>query len=210
MARISTGKNSKQDYQTPKEFVKAIEQRFGKISLDLAARSYNKVCERYLAPCTGPEGPLPFDREAYGIDSFDHNWAELYEKLGGIFWDNCEFNDIGRWSNRHKEMAVKGCNSLLLIPYGTTKAFMANVLGSADIYFLEGRLAFIPGESFPKDCVVAHYYPGCDGNVFFWDWKRDRIVAEFKAVWKDRLDITDSECRPFDQYSNLKKMAKGE
>lgn len=182
MARISTGKIVNKITKLLQSFIKAVEKRFGKISLDLAARSYNKVCDRYLAPCTGPEGPLPLDKEAYGIDSFDHDWAELYKTLGGVFWNNCEFGYIGNWSSRHKEMSARGCNSLLLIPFGTTKAFMSNVLGSADIYLLEGRLQFIPGESFPKDCIIAHYHPGAEGNICFWDWKRDRIVSMFEKV----------------------------
>jgi hypothetical protein len=179
MARISTGKNSKQDYQTPKALIESVEKRFGKITLDLAARSYNKVCDNYLAPCTGPEGPLSLDKEAYGIDSFDHDWAELYKKLGGNFWLNCEFGDIGKWSARCALEANKGAQILLLIPYGTTKAFMANVVGKANLYLLEGRLQFIAGESFPKDCVIAHYGPAPDGGICFWDWKNDKITHVF-------------------------------
>jgi hypothetical protein len=175
MARISTGKNSKQDYQTQKELIQACEKRFGKLTLDLAARSYNKVCDRYIAPCTGPEGTLPLDKAAYRIDSFDHDWSLLYQELGGVFWLNCEFGDIARWSAKCALEASKGANILLLIPYGTTKAFMANVLGVADLYLLEGRLQFIPGESFPKDCVIAHYHTDTKGDVLFWDWKNNII-----------------------------------
>lgn len=175
MARISTGKNSKQDYQTPKALIEAVEKRFGPITLDLAARSYNKVCSMYIAPCTGPEGPLPFDEEAFGIDSFDYDWSYLHDQFGGIFWLNCEFGDIGRWSEKCKIEGAKGANLLLLIPYGTTKAFMKNVLGKANLYMLEGRLQFIPGESFPKDCVIAHYKPDAFGHIYFWDWKTDTI-----------------------------------
>ena len=179
MARISTGKLSKQDYQTPKEFVAAVEKRFGKITLDLAARSYNRICERYLAPCTGPEGPLPFDKEAYGIDSFDHNWSEIYKQLGGLFYLNCEFGDIDKWAARCMAESANGAVITLLIPYGTTKAFRKRVLKHADLYLLEGRLQFIPGESFPKDCLIANYYPGSGGKLCFWDWKHDIITADY-------------------------------
>jgi len=176
MARISTGKNSKQDYQTPKQLIEACEKRFGKITLDLAARSYNKACERYIAPCTGPEGPLPFDKEAYAIDSFDQDWSRLYAELGGIFWLNCEFSDIASWAKKCYVDSCNGANITLLIPYGTTKAFRRWVLGKADLYMLEGRLQFIPGESFPKDCMICHFYPGSGKNLYFWDWKKDDLV----------------------------------
>jgi hypothetical protein len=180
MARISTGKDSKQDYQTQIELVRAVEKRFGKITLDLAARSYNKICDKYLAPCTGPEGPLPFDKEAYGIDSFDYCWADIYYELQGLFWLNCEFGDIDRWSAKCKKEAENGAKIALLIPYGTTKAFMKNVLANADVYLLEGRLHFIKGQSFPKDCLIAIYSKYTSGNIYFWDWKKDIIKAKFR------------------------------
>lgn len=182
MARISTGKNSKQDYQTPKELIKACENHFGKITLDLAARSYNKVCDRYIAPCTGPEGPLPLDKEAYAIDSFDHSWAKFYSVLGGLFWLNCEFGDIEAWSSKYVLEAKDGARGLLLIPFGTTKAFVKNVIGKADLYYLIGRLQFIPGESFPKDCVICHYYPGAGDFSCYWDWKSDILYHQSTMI----------------------------
>jgi hypothetical protein len=188
MARISTGKNSKQDYKTPKEFVKAVEKRFGPITLDLAARDYNKVCDRYLAPCTGPEGPLPYDDNAYGIDSFDYNWADIYGRLGGLFYLNCEFGSIDKWAARCLAESAKGAVITLLIPYGTTKAFRKQVLKHADLYLLEGRLQFIPGESFPKDCLIAHYYPGSGGHLCFWDWKTDEITARYEIDTSPHFD----------------------
>jgi hypothetical protein len=186
MARISTGKNSKQDYQTPKQLIEVCEKRFGKLTLDLAARSYNKVCSNYIAPCTGPEGPLPLDKEAFRIDSFDHDWSLLYKELGGTFWLNCEFGNIANWRKKCASEASRGANILLLIPYGTTTAFIKNVLGVADVYMLVGRLQFIPGESFPKDCVVAHYHPGATGDILFWDWKKNVLKYGYYQRFNDK------------------------
>lgn len=76
-ARISTGKDSKQDYATPVELMLAIRKRFGPISFDLAAHNHNRKNNNYFAPCTSAEGPMPFDAKAYGMDAFDHPWAEL-------------------------------------------------------------------------------------------------------------------------------------
>jgi hypothetical protein len=41
---------SKQDYGTPKDFLKAVEERFGVITFDLAAHKGNNVCPNYFAP----------------------------------------------------------------------------------------------------------------------------------------------------------------
>ena len=76
-ARISTGKGNKQDYATPADFMAAVTARFGPIAFDLAAHSGNAKSPNYFAPVTGPEGPLPLDRAAFGMDAFDHPWFEL-------------------------------------------------------------------------------------------------------------------------------------
>lgn len=49
-ARISTGADSKQDYQTPADFKAAVEGRFGPIVFDLAAHAGNALCSEYYAP----------------------------------------------------------------------------------------------------------------------------------------------------------------
>jgi hypothetical protein len=76
-ARISTGKNNKQDYKTPDDLMEAVVRRFGPIAFDLAAHAGNTRSPNYFAPSTGPEGPLPLDPKAYGMDAFDHPWARL-------------------------------------------------------------------------------------------------------------------------------------
>jgi hypothetical protein len=65
--RITRGKDSKQDYATPAEFIAAVEKRFGPIQFDLAAHRANKRHERYFAPLhfVEPYDPeKPFDAEA--------------------------------------------------------------------------------------------------------------------------------------------------
>jgi hypothetical protein len=48
--RVTSGTESKQDYQTPKSLMEAIKKRFGPISFDLAAHAGNKQHPRYFAP----------------------------------------------------------------------------------------------------------------------------------------------------------------
>lgn len=188
MARISSGSNSKQDYQTPKALIEACEKRFGKITVDLAAHKDNKVCPRYI---TTEE---LWTTEAFGADTFKFRWHKLTEEFGGVLWLNPPFGEIPKFSKKCAEEAELGANVLLLIPYGTTKAFMSNVLGESDIYMLEGRLQFIPGKSFPKDCVVVHYYKNATGSIYFWDWRNDRISNSFVCLNK-----------ALDDYKNMQK-----
>jgi hypothetical protein len=110
----------------------------------------------------------------------------LYKELGGTFWLNCEFGNIANWRKKCASEASRGANILLLIPYGTTTAFIKNVLGVADVYMLVGRLQFIPGESFPKDCVVAHYHPGATGDILFWDWKKNVLKYGYYQRFNDK------------------------
>lgn len=183
MARISSGSGSKQDYQTPKEFISACIKRFGLIGLDLAAHAGNHVVPCYIAPCTGPDGPQPFDPQAVAMDTFDQDWAELHQKYGRL-WLNPPFSEIGRFAERCCKESEKGAEILLLIPYGTTAAFNKYVLDKADLYMLKGRLQFIEGESFPKDCLIAHYSSGVSRDnlppeIKFWDWKKDEILKTY-------------------------------
>ena len=76
-ARISTGRDNKQDYATPADLMAAVTGRFGPIAFDLAAHAGNAKSPNYFAPVTGREGPLPFDPEAFGMDAFDHDWSRL-------------------------------------------------------------------------------------------------------------------------------------
>ena len=194
-ARISTGANSKQDYTTPDEFVKAVVNRFGPIDFDLAARDYNTRSPNYFAPATGPEGPLPFDPKAYGTDAFDSSWAKVSDKFRrkngdkGLLWLNCEFDDIPRWSSRCRNEAIMGANILLLTPAAIANWFADNIAGQADVYLLLGRISFIPGQTYNKDCMLSHFYPNPSDRastlgdnafnsvrrMYVWDWKRNEI-----------------------------------
>lgn len=196
-ARISTGLNSKQDYTTPDDFMAAVALRFGPIAFDLAAHAGNARSPNYFAPVTGPEGPLPLDPKAHGMDAFDFSWAKVSDKFRrrdrskGVLWLNCEFADIPKWSSRCRNEAMLGANILLLTPAAVGSNWFAdNIAGQADVYLLKGRLSFLPGESYNKDCTISHFYqnPGnraetLGDNDFspmhrmcLWDWKRDKIL----------------------------------
>lgn len=78
--RVTSGEESKQDYATPDDFIKAVESRFGPIQFDLAAHASNKKHERYLAPShlvtTGTAEELKISKQ--GVDFLDtHTKMEM-------------------------------------------------------------------------------------------------------------------------------------
>lgn len=163
-ARISTGPDSKQDYKTQADLMASIVKRWGPISFDLAALAANTQSPNYFAPCTGPEGPLPFDKAAYGIDAFDHSWEKLstnhFRRDGfiGLLWLNCEFNDIPTWAARCRDEAEKGANILLLTPASVGANWYSDLIAPyADTYVLKPRLSFIPKHTYNKDCMISHF-----------------------------------------------------
>jgi len=163
-ARISTGPDSKQDYETPADFMAAVVARFGPITFDLAAHAENNQSSNYFAPCTGSEGPLPRDPRAFGIDAFDHPWAHLstsrFRRDGefGLLWLNCEFSDIPSWASKCRDEAACQANILLLTPAAVGAVWFSDLVAPyADTYLLKPRLSFIPGEPYNRDCMLSHF-----------------------------------------------------
>jgi hypothetical protein len=203
-ARISTGSDSRQDYKTPADFMTAVARRFGPIAFDLAAHAANKQSPNYFAPCTGPAGPMPRDVDAFGMDAFDHSWSLLSDSLfarkkepghhvRGLLWLNCEFNDIEKWARRCCREAALGANILLLTPAAVGANWFRDLIaGHGDIYLLNGRLSFIPGQTYNKDCMLTHFYQDfADRDAILgatleaaqqlcvWDWRNDIICARW-------------------------------
>ena len=195
-ARISTGKGNKQDYATPADFMAAVAKRFGPITFDLAAHAGNAKSPNYFAPVTGPEGPMPRDPKAFGMDAFDHSWSKLssnrFCNMGrkGLLWLNCEFNDIPRWTARVRDESEKGANILSLTPASVGSVWFDTLVASyANVYLLRPRISFIPGEPYNKDCMLAHFVSPSDRDnrdtgfpfICTWDWKKDEITHTWRG-----------------------------
>jgi DNA N-6-adenine-methyltransferase (Dam) len=164
-ARISSGKDSRQDYATPPEFIAAVERKFGPIQFDLAAHAGNAKHARYFAPITDPQ--------AYGVDAFAHQWFALSRQFpDGPLWLNCEFNAAAHWAKRCAFEATFGANILLLTPVAITNWFYDYIVERADVYLLKGRLCFDGKSPFPKDCMLSHFHPHATGAITVWDWKK--------------------------------------
>jgi phage N-6-adenine-methyltransferase len=74
---------SKQDYGTPWPLIRAIEKRWGRLTIDLAATRHNSKAPK----CITPEE-----------DSLKQDWSE---RIGdGLGWLNPPFEDIDPWAKK--------------------------------------------------------------------------------------------------------------
>ncbi len=186
MVRMSTGSDSKQDYQTPFELTKkAIPARFGEITFDLAAVFANKQHDRYYTD----SAEEVFSKKAYGADALapGRDWAELTGMFGGFLWLNPPFKTIEPWARKCKEEGKRGANILFLVPAAVgANWFRDNVFGEADRYYLNGRLSFIPGETYMKDCMVCHFHSEMSNKAFVWTWREN--VLHIGESYADRIE----------------------
>lgn len=169
MVSISTGKDSKQDYQTPPEFIKAVEARFGKILFDLAASAHNTQHPDYFNEAT---------------DSLKQDWAALAKTLHhkppglGLLWLNPPFANITPWAHKCMIECVKsdfpwGIRIAFLVPASVGSRWFADyVSGEANVFFLTGRLSFDGKAPFMKDCLLALYGPRTGEVMETWDWRK--------------------------------------
>jgi hypothetical protein len=166
---------SKQDVGTPKEFLDAVEKRFGKITLDLAAHQDNHVCDSWLGP-----GGLLSDSL-----SSEANWKTLSphdQYTGnqiGICYLNPPFGNISDFVYKCAEQKALGNKIAVLLPMALeTKWYTNFVYRQAYTLILKPRLKFVGHENvFPKGLILAYY-----DNLFYpkqaielWDWKSDVI-----------------------------------
>lgn len=170
--------NSKQDYGTPWPLIRAIEHRWGKLTIDLAAREDNKK-----APlCITPEE-----------DSLKADWAE---KIGdGLGFLNPEFADIDPWAAQCARYAARSTSFLMLTPASIGAEWFADHCeGNAEIVGLRPRIKFEGchvldkktglrkcGElcagcaSYPKDCCLTLWGGRFEDEPVFQTWRWDAI-----------------------------------
>lgn len=143
---------SKQDYGTPREFIEAVERRFGPISFDLAASSHNKVVDAY------------FDERK---DSLKQTWR----RIPGLLWLNPPFGDIDPWAEKCADESKHGARIAFLTPASVgANWFQDRVVPSAHVLELSPRLSFDGVHPFPKDLVLSVFYAGLTGRSG-WRWR---------------------------------------
>lgn len=144
--------NSKQDYCTPKDFLYAVETRFGRIKFDLAADQKNHVAPFFFSETD---------------NALEYSWHEL----GGLLFLNPPFGNIEPWAQKCHEESLNGAHILFLTPASVGSEWFANYVDDkAHVLFLRPRLSFDGINSYPKDCILSFYCRSCSGYET-WKWK---------------------------------------
>jgi phage N-6-adenine-methyltransferase len=148
---------SKQTYATPKEFLDAVEARFGRLGFDLAAEEHTAVA-----------GPVDFF--AKEDDALKQDWLEVSHSRE-FCWLNPPFGDIASFAEKCALESRRGVRILMLVPASIgSNWFRDHVLGKAMVLGLNPRMSFDGIAMYPKDlmlCVYAHGVNGFDQ----WVWK---------------------------------------
>jgi phage N-6-adenine-methyltransferase len=145
---------SKQDYKTPREFLDAVEARWGKLTFDLAANASNSV--------TGSRYWNTYQDSL----SAKRNWQ--HKNLGPNLWLNPPFGKITPWAKKCSETVGKKIFFLVPASVGSNwyKDFCHDV---ASVYYLSPRLSFDGKAPFPKDIMLA-VYGTFVGRHICWRW----------------------------------------
>jgi hypothetical protein len=164
MARVSTGKGSKQDYGTPGAFMVQIRKHF-KGELDLAANEENKKCKYFLG--TG----------GFNVDSLSICWNHYDFEHWGWLWLNPPYNDIAPWYEKCQRESKMGAKIVSLVPMDSAASWFDYVPGHAGIWHLQGRIKFDGAkDSCSKDCALHIWAPAYANTFKVWNWKEDRFL----------------------------------
>lgn len=158
MAPAQKPGRSKQDYQTPPEFLAAVKRRFGirEFAIDLAADADNAAA------------PIWYNEEA---DALTQPWGPVE---GGHRWSWCNppFAKLAPWVEKAWTESRAGAHVLMLVPAGVGANWWRDfVHGKAFVLLLNGRLTFV-GEPtcYPKDCCLLIYGPDVAPGYDVWSW----------------------------------------
>lgn len=148
---------------TPREFLDAVQGRFGAIGIDLAAVASNRVVGSYL----GPDHDVPWRRNALSAEC-QWNWGAI----AGLRWLNPPYDRIEPWAAKCAEQSTIGpARIAMLVPASVgSNWFAEHVFGKALVLFLRPRLTFVGHATpYPKDLMLAVYAepPG----VECWKWR---------------------------------------
>jgi DNA (cytosine-5)-methyltransferase 1 len=132
---------SRQDYETPDEFMSAVAMRFGPIGFDLAAQEHNAKRRHFFSP---------------EQDSLAQDWVKALGYEWG--WLNPPFKNMRPWVSKCREESARGARVLSLAPAAVGSEWFGDLVistGWVQVLFLAPRLKFV-GESdpYPKDLML--------------------------------------------------------
>lgn len=162
---------TKQDYRTPPEFVRAVEWRYGQIVLDLAAKDGDEV--KPLLEHITPEQ-----------DSLKVPWPTR-RHASGVYFLNPPFRDPLPWARKAAEWratAAPGVVLAFLILASVDTLWWRTYVRDHAIARTVNRIKFLGAdETYPKPLALLLYDPrySSTGNALdFWDWRVDLKLAE--------------------------------
>lgn len=130
---------SRQDYETPSEFLRAVVRRFGPIRYDVACTKENSKGQHFL-----------------GDNTLTLDWS----RFDGNIWCNPPFADIGTWAKKFSdECFARPAFSFLLVPASIgTDWFAKHVKDRAFVLGIAPRLTFVGcSDPYPKGLMTAVY-----------------------------------------------------
>lgn len=149
---------SRQDYETPDEFLDAVRKFLGieNFSFDLAADDGNYVAKPFF---TIEDNALIQDwKLAAG---------------GGWAWLNPPFGKLSPWVEKARIEGQRGAKIAMLVPAGVgSNWWRDHVHNHARILLLNGRISFDGEAPYPKDCALLLYGPGGLPGYDIWSWNR--------------------------------------
>lgn len=151
------GGNTKQDYGTPWEFIRAVEAKWGPLLCDLA--------------CTRENAKAPKGYYFPEVDSLKADWSADYPT--GNLWLNPPFKLIDPWAEKCAWHGVRRDGLIFLLTPASigTDWFRARVYGNARVLGVSPRLTF-EGEKdpYPKDLMLSIFGKATDGFAL-WKYK---------------------------------------
>jgi hypothetical protein len=145
---------------TPREFLDAVERRFGAIGWDLAATKANSVAgpDKFIGPDHGYET----FRDALTI-AWDTRWLN---------WLNPPYSNIAAFAKKASEESKRGARIAMLVPCGNQRWWMEYVQPYAYEFRLFPRLTFVGHSApYPKDLNLYLYDRGITGSQP-WEWRK--------------------------------------
>ena len=156
---------SKQDYETPPEFMEAVRNRFERPIWDLAAAPENARCYHYY---TKEDDSLTKDWHKI------HSDRQLKGEKDGFLWLNPPFSNIEPWAEKCAAEMKLGARILFLVPASVDSVwYWKHVAPHACVLALKQRICFDGKNGFPKGLILAVYAYGLKGFQP-WDWKGKR------------------------------------
>lgn len=169
---------SEQCVSTPWEFIRAVEAKFGRITVDLAALPSNAKAPRFITP---------------EIDTFTQDWCEWID--GGLGWLNPEFDPMVKWASYCAVQQQRGAEFVVLSPASvSTNWFWDHVQPYASVHTITPRIPFEGSHNlypkghpragerkcdllcvgcapYPKDLMLSHYCANPSHELQRFKWK---------------------------------------